>query len=99
MINETKCASYGSGISKFVRKNQARVSVTHSDINNQLNYNNYLCLRTCRSDKVPISLINETTNYLVDKTYDTIIACNSKKNSSRNSRDNYCLRREASVSV
>lgn len=53
-------------------KNQARVSVDHSDINNQVIYSNYLLSCVCRSDEVLISLATKTVNY-PDKDYDMII--------------------------
>ena len=54
-------------------KNQARVSVDHFDINNQVIYSNCLLSCICRSDKVLIFLASKTVNQAPDKDYDMII--------------------------
>lgn len=50
MINETEYAATVGVALANLSKNQDRVSVGHSDINNQVIYGNYLLLRTCSSD-------------------------------------------------
>ena len=82
-------------------KNQARVSVDHFDINNQvISIAIICCLAYVDLTKSSSLQRAKAVNQAPDKDYDMIIIQRTrKKNRSRNTGDNYEVVREASVSV